>query len=149
MIKSFLCPLQIPVITSESEYFISPRGNDVAVILVHIQCLIITCMQAMSPDGEAIVTGAGDETLRFWNVFSKMRSTKACFLPISHFLCVGPPWMQFSSPACYFCSGLCLTSTFLLSGISLCVKPLHQDPVVCTVRGIKTGRESVFACLLV
>lgn len=32
--------------------------------------------QAMSPDGEAIVTGAGDETLRFWNVFSKMRSTK-------------------------------------------------------------------------
>lgn len=33
-------------------------------------------VQAMSPDGEAIVTGAGDETLRFWNVFSKMRSTK-------------------------------------------------------------------------
>jgi cell division cycle 20-like protein 1 (cofactor of APC complex) len=30
----------------------------------------------MSPDGEAIVTGAGDETLRFWNVFSKTRSTK-------------------------------------------------------------------------
>lgn len=33
-------------------------------------------LQAMSPDGEAIVTGAGDETLRFWNVFSKTRSTK-------------------------------------------------------------------------
>ncbi|PIK53694.1 putative fizzy-related protein-like [Apostichopus japonicus] len=31
---------------------------------------------AVSPDGEAIVTGAGDETLRFWNVFSKSRSTK-------------------------------------------------------------------------
>uniref|UniRef100_A0A3Q2WPB6 Fizzy-related protein homolog n=1 Tax=Haplochromis burtoni TaxID=8153 RepID=A0A3Q2WPB6_HAPBU len=31
---------------------------------------------AMSPDGEAIVTGAGDETLRFWNVFNKTRSTK-------------------------------------------------------------------------
>ena len=30
----------------------------------------------MSPDGEAIVTGAGDETLRFWNVFSKARSQK-------------------------------------------------------------------------
>ena len=29
---------------------------------------------AMSPDGEAIVTGAGDETLRFWNVFNKARS---------------------------------------------------------------------------
>jgi cell division cycle 20-like protein 1 (cofactor of APC complex) len=24
---------------------------------------------AMSPDGRTIVTGAGDETLRFWNVF--------------------------------------------------------------------------------
>ncbi len=23
----------------------------------------------MSPDGQTIVTGAGDETLRFWNVF--------------------------------------------------------------------------------
>lgn len=33
-------------------------------------------MKAMSPDGEAIVTGAGDETLRFWNLFSKTRSTK-------------------------------------------------------------------------
>lgn len=26
---------------------------------------------ALSPDGQTIVTGAGDETLRFWNVFSK------------------------------------------------------------------------------
>ena len=26
---------------------------------------------AMSPDGTTIVTGAGDETLRFWNVFPK------------------------------------------------------------------------------
>ena len=26
---------------------------------------------SMSPDGETIVTGAGDETLRFWNVFPK------------------------------------------------------------------------------
>lgn len=24
---------------------------------------------AMNPDGDTIVTGAGDETLRFWNVF--------------------------------------------------------------------------------
>ncbi|XP_022919502.1 fizzy-related protein homolog [Onthophagus taurus] len=31
---------------------------------------------ALSPDGEAIVTGAGDETLRFWNVFSKAQSQK-------------------------------------------------------------------------
>ena len=33
-------------------------------------------VKAVSPDGEAIVTGAGDETLRFWNVFSKVRSQK-------------------------------------------------------------------------
>jgi len=26
---------------------------------------------SMSPDGETIVTGAGDETLRFWNIFPK------------------------------------------------------------------------------
>ena len=33
---------------------------------------------AMSPDGQTIVTGAGDgdETLRFWNVFYKSRSHK-------------------------------------------------------------------------
>lgn len=24
---------------------------------------------AMSPDGSTIVTGAGDETLRFWNIY--------------------------------------------------------------------------------
>jgi cell division cycle 20-like protein 1 (cofactor of APC complex) len=31
---------------------------------------------AMSPDSETIVTGAGDETLRFWNVFPKIKSNK-------------------------------------------------------------------------
>jgi cell division cycle 20-like protein 1, cofactor of APC complex len=34
---------------------------------------------AMSPDGASIVTGAGDETLRFWNVFPKGRSSKGAF----------------------------------------------------------------------
>ena len=33
----------------------------------------------MSPDGEAIVTGAGDETLRFWNVFSKNKVNQGKF----------------------------------------------------------------------
>jgi cell division cycle 20-like protein 1, cofactor of APC complex len=28
---------------------------------------------AMSPDGQTVVTGAGDETLRFWNVFNKRK----------------------------------------------------------------------------
>lgn len=31
---------------------------------------------AMSPDGQTIVTGAGDETLRFWNAFAKNRLEK-------------------------------------------------------------------------
>ena len=30
---------------------------------------------AMSPDGQTIVTGAGDETLRFWNAFAKAPGT--------------------------------------------------------------------------
>lgn len=30
---------------------------------------------AMSPDGSTVVTGAGDETLRFWHLFS---STSSC-----------------------------------------------------------------------
>ena len=29
---------------------------------------------AMSPDGSTVVTGAGDETLRFWQVFPGPRS---------------------------------------------------------------------------
>ena len=31
---------------------------------------------AMSPDGRTIVTGAGDETLRFWNVFPEQKNYK-------------------------------------------------------------------------
>ena len=29
---------------------------------------------AMSPDGSSIVTGAGDETLRFWNIFPSIKN---------------------------------------------------------------------------
>ena len=32
---------------------------------------------AMSPDGETIVTDAGDETLRFWNVFPKRENNES------------------------------------------------------------------------
>ena len=28
---------------------------------------------SMSPDGQSIVTGAGDETLRFWNMFPSLK----------------------------------------------------------------------------
>jgi cell division cycle 20-like protein 1 (cofactor of APC complex) len=31
---------------------------------------------AVSPDGESIVTGPGDKTLRFWNVFTKFPTNK-------------------------------------------------------------------------
>jgi len=31
---------------------------------------------ASSPDGNTIVTGAGDETLRFWNIFSGTSSNE-------------------------------------------------------------------------
>lgn len=31
---------------------------------------------AQSPDGQNIVTGAGDETLRFWNVFPVKKDNK-------------------------------------------------------------------------
>ena len=31
---------------------------------------------AVSPDGETIVTGAGDETLRFWKVFPPKKSVE-------------------------------------------------------------------------
>jgi cell division cycle 20-like protein 1 (cofactor of APC complex) len=30
---------------------------------------------AASPDGQTLVTGAGDETLRFWNVFPAKKKT--------------------------------------------------------------------------
>ena len=31
---------------------------------------------ASSPSGESILTGAGDETLRFWNVFDSSKHKK-------------------------------------------------------------------------
>jgi cell division cycle 20-like protein 1 (cofactor of APC complex) len=38
---------------------------------------------AMSPDGQSIVTGAGDETLRFWNVFpSSAQTSKISSAPL-------------------------------------------------------------------
>ncbi|WAQ82109.1 hypothetical protein PtA15_2A422 [Puccinia triticina] len=47
---------------------------------------------AMSPDGETIVTGAGDETLRFWRAFPKKKSypLSAAGAP-SHLAGPGPP----------------------------------------------------------
>lgn len=38
---------------------------------------------AASPDGQTLVTGAGDETLRFWNVFppKKQRTMASIVMP--------------------------------------------------------------------
>lgn len=36
-----------------------------------LRSLFAVLYLAMSPDGETIVTGAGDETLRFWNAFPR------------------------------------------------------------------------------
>jgi cell division cycle 20-like protein 1 (cofactor of APC complex) len=43
-----------------------PKMEKVSTLMGHtMRVLYLT----MSPDGSTIVTGAGDETLRFWNVF--------------------------------------------------------------------------------
>jgi cell division cycle 20-like protein 1 (cofactor of APC complex) len=34
---------------------------------------------AMSPDGSKIVTGSGDETLRFWRLFPQSRASRGAF----------------------------------------------------------------------
>lgn len=47
-----------------------PTMQPLAKLLGHQQRVLYL---AMSPDGESIVTGAGDETLRFWNVFAKAK----------------------------------------------------------------------------
>ena len=41
---------------------------------------------SMSPDGDNIVTGAGDETLRFWNVFPAMKTKNQNLFGISNLL---------------------------------------------------------------
>lgn len=94
-------------------------------------------MQAMSPDGEAIVTGAGDETLRFWNVFSKMRSTKVPTQLLFFFFYVLPNAQHWMLMICF--SFVCLKYASVIrrppfSGIRLGAEPLHQDPVVCSPR---------------
>jgi WD40 repeat protein len=49
----------------------------------------VHCLAA-SPDGEAIATGGGDETLRLWRVFSEAHSHKvsAQFIPWEKYVLV-------------------------------------------------------------
>lgn len=50
-----------------------PTMKPIAKLLGHQQRVLYL---AMSPDGESIVTGAGDQTLRFWHVFAKAKSIR-------------------------------------------------------------------------
>lgn len=97
----------------------------------------------MSPDGEAIVTGAGDETLRFWNVFSKMRSTKVFTLFVRSFSFLH----VIISPI--LISVLPLSVSLLLLGVGVSTESFHKDSVVttppCTMRD-KAGR-GIYLCM--
>ncbi len=48
-----------------------PQMTKVATLTGHTYRVLYL---SMSPDGESIVTGAGDETLRFWNVFPPLKT---------------------------------------------------------------------------
>lgn len=51
-----------------------PQLQQVASLMGHTYRVLYL---ALSPDGQTIVTGAGDETLRFWNVFERSRNDQA------------------------------------------------------------------------
>lgn len=58
-----------------------PEMKKTATLLGHT-CRVLYL--AISPDGQTIVTGAGDETLRFWNVYPKKKeaaSSPSVILP--------------------------------------------------------------------
>lgn len=80
----------------------------------------------MSPDGEAIVTGAGDETLRFWNVFSKMRSTKVFTLFVRSFS------FLYVIISTILISVLPISVSLLLLGVGVSTESFHEDSVVTT-----------------
>ncbi|KAF9425982.1 substrate-specific activator of APC-dependent proteolysis [Podila epigama] len=57
---------------SQNQVFVwkYPSMEQIAVLKGH-SCRVLYL--SLSPDGQTIVTGAGDETLRFWNVFQKSK----------------------------------------------------------------------------
>lgn len=66
-----------------------PTMGKLATLTGHTQRVLYL---ALSPDGQTIVTGAGDETLRFWNVFpgpkahpsSTRNATSVATMPRTH-----------------------------------------------------------------
>ncbi len=67
-----------------SQTLISSVINSLQITSLFIQVTTLTghtyrvLYLALSPDGQTIVTGAGDETLRFWNVFPGSKSRSNC-----------------------------------------------------------------------
>ena len=57
-----------------------PKLRKIGTLTGHSQRVLYL---SMSPDGKQIVTGAGDETLRFWNVFppKKQPRTTSLLMP--------------------------------------------------------------------
>ena len=51
-----------------------PRMDMIATLSGHTHRVLYL---AMSPDGQTIVTGAGDETLRFWNAFPRAQERQS------------------------------------------------------------------------
>ena len=51
-----------------------PSLTKIATLIGHTYRVLFL---SMSPNGESIITGAGDETLRFWNVFPPVKSSLA------------------------------------------------------------------------
>ncbi|KAF9431747.1 substrate-specific activator of APC-dependent proteolysis [Entomortierella beljakovae] len=60
---------------SQNQIFVwkYPAMQQIAMLTAHTLRVLYL---ALSPDGQTIVTGAGDETLRFWNVFQKSKSER-------------------------------------------------------------------------
>ena len=52
----------------------TPNHLLINIMISTSRSIVMLLYLAMSPDGSTIVTGAGDETLRFWQVFPGPRS---------------------------------------------------------------------------
>lgn len=52
-----------------------PEMEKIVSLTGHMQRVLYL---AISPDGQNIVTGAGDETLRFWNIFPNKSNNNKC-----------------------------------------------------------------------
>jgi hypothetical protein len=77
----------------------------------------------MSPDGQTIVTGAGDETLRFWNVFPS--SARGALSPVCRAAVQLPFGPTFQPFACTTCSISVVNPSSSILLVWLCVSRLE------------------------